>query len=510
MWRTKALPRLLALVALVLPPRLRPVAAEPPAQEPTMREQIEAAAKDLPFFAYWEFIQDRSDARSIRLQAPGHRDRYLATLGGLLTTWRGRMQSRPYRAAGSPPLSHPEDEIFAVLSSGDARARTLALALLFDEEDPKWLPAIAARRDDSAETFPNPVYELGRIPEESLPLKTEKATVGDIAGAMVHFWTTRSGKPGCPPTFEDWWKERKDRTWAMAWFSARLDRAAQGSSQLPVERVHRARQLAARIGRLESPARDVSLLCLFGDRDDAWPAATELDLLRAARRLGPARCLAVLSGKALTDDPDEARYQPGARLFLLDHAPDALRAADRDAVLALARTAEERRGHWYAAVAHLDPARAGEAVDEGLASLAGRYDGSERAHLLWEAWTILGRARGSFVLDWLFRERDPGFGDYPYSAMTFLRRALDRWTADDRALVAAYVLDARVDAIPGQALQDFVEALERNLPDPAVPKGVRDRVHVYPANEKDPAVAAALAEWRKALRESVPRWAPRN
>src|SRR5262245_26280649 len=117
------------------------------ADEPTIRQRIESAARELPFFDWSDFLDDRLDKRSLPSNTPvADRDRYLNVLGALLDDWRGVGRSE----------SSIQQDVVPLLASSDARVRTLAMALLFDTENPKWLPLIADRRADEAGTFPMP------------------------------------------------------------------------------------------------------------------------------------------------------------------------------------------------------------------------------------------------------------------------------------------------------------------------------------------------------------------
>ena len=65
-------------------------------------------------------------------------------------------------------------------------------------------------------------------------------------------------------------------------------------------------------------------------------------------------------------------------------------------------------------------------------------------------------------------------------------------------LLARLVLDARFDAIPSFALQTLILKINAWLPAPVV-----EEPYGYVADDEKKTV---FAQWRRAIRESIPRW----
>jgi hypothetical protein len=473
-----------------------------------LRADLEAAARDLSMFDVGEFLYDRE---TIPRYAPADlKEAHAKAKERVFGPADARR--RPVRAEIEPLLAHE-----------DPRVRGLAMCLLFDREEPEVLPLIADRLGDDAPTIPGPIDDpLGR-----LPIRTEPVTVARYAELMLRMWVERcpvrpAAAKDVPPSrsallrrsFDAWWALHKDRSWSAGWFSTRLWRAAQGAS-IARERVggpvFRVRE---HIERLPPVARDLNLLMVFHGTPDTSALVKESTLRNAARRLGPERCLAVLRGTPLTDDPDEACFRDRAVGWILDHVEEALRPSDAEAVLALAIATKRHPAAWYAAAARLHPDRADEILTRAFERVPlDGHDSREGARLAWEAWTLVGEPRASFLLDRTFRARGAGRDQ-------FLYRLIDRWKPEDRRLLARYVADPRFDAVGWESMLGLLRRLNENLEPPVVPnaelEGVRhplgpqhfdrEALRKEPTSEETRTVLAALARWRAALRESASRW----
>src|SRR5205809_3610061 len=134
-----------ALLSLLVFAATAPFGSAARSDEPTIAQRVETAARDLPFFAWGGFLHDRLDETWLPSNMPAaDRERYATTLGGLLAAWR-RLRAFSGLLGATPHGGTGEEDVVGLLKSPDARVRTLALALLFDREDPKWLPVIAER-----------------------------------------------------------------------------------------------------------------------------------------------------------------------------------------------------------------------------------------------------------------------------------------------------------------------------------------------------------------------------
>jgi hypothetical protein len=166
-------------------------AVQPPAD---LREQLERAAEKLKYFPTSDFLYDRIEERFIP------KDWQL--------TWLNA-----YRAITTAKASH-EDTV-ALLQHKDPAVRTLALAILFYQENPKNLTAIASMRGDKERTVPHVAVRAARLAgsEKKLyPQEVEPQTVGDVAvdryrrtGICAHLGrcgTELRFLPGGPPRGE--------------------------------------------------------------------------------------------------------------------------------------------------------------------------------------------------------------------------------------------------------------------------------------------------------------------
>ena len=80
----------------------------------------------------------------------------------------------------------------------------------------------------------------------------------------------------------------------------------------------------------------------------------------------------------------------------------------------------------------------------------------------------------------------------------FITQVLDRSGSDGRALLVRLVLDPRFEAIPEPALRALILRLNAWLPTPLV-----ERPYASLADDEKKTI---FTEWRKVVRDSVPRW----
>ena len=80
----------------------------------------------------------------------------------------------------------------------------------------------------------------------------------------------------------------------------------------------------------------------------------------------------------------------------------------------------------------------------------------------------------------------------------FITQVVDRSGSEGRALLVRLVLDPRFEAIPEPALKALILRINGWLPAPLV-----ESPYAYVADDKK---KTTFAEWRKAVRDSIPRW----
>ena len=203
-----------------------------------IRAEFAQMADDLPYLTVDCVLLDRPEPfyRAANTEADRRDERIL-----------GRLLDSQY----APEVLHK------LCSDENPKVRTLAMAALFDREDPSDLPHFVAMADDGASTFdaypPLAPANFGTDPGPC------EQTVGDLAQRMVEFYLGKAGvqcgsRRLSQSDFEDYWAARKDQSYSASWFSVQWARAAQGSLSPPPERIDRLRAVRHRIDRL--PADD--------------------------------------------------------------------------------------------------------------------------------------------------------------------------------------------------------------------------------------------------------------
>lgn len=246
-----------------------------PDRESELRQKLQSWSRRLAFFPTMDFLWDRD------FSAPGlDLDK--------LRAWSECRQDIHAARERKP-------ELLKLLGDFDPRVRTLALAALFDSEDPSVLPHIARHMKDYEHTFPDVGRGTSRLDE---------MTVAAVAIEMVRFWVTAAGHGALD--FEAYRAEEKSCASRSGWYAVRLYRAERGITPFPKERADKVRRVRQEVDRLPTPARDWTLLWLACTRpkDKLAHFATEEDLLAAAKRLGPNLLRGLLEGKEVSDDPE--------------------------------------------------------------------------------------------------------------------------------------------------------------------------------------------------------------
>ena len=410
--------------------------------------------------------------------------------------------------------NYPIADLDALRRHRDPRVRTLALVCLFEKGDPKLLPLIFELVGDNASTFPmrTPTATplLGPRPPTFREILKTPQTVGEIAGAMISFYLTRAGylygphgSHGCPG-FAEYWSLRKDRTHLASWFSVQLDRATQGTSPVPHDRGEKFATLRSRLDALTGEDRLwYSLFVGTGEGGDH--VFRESELVAVGKALGPDRLMPMIVRKAPASDPDlvpspwpaQCGHGPerghAMRSFVLRHASALLRPTDAQELLASPRA---QSADWAIAAATLQPARAAAILQDAIAKIPSDPYGWEGARMAAALPVIAGASHTAYALDWFYSQ--PAAKNMTTGQEIFIGEAVERYDSGGRTLLTRLVLDRRFDAMSKLALRTLIGHVNTWLPAPLVE---------YPyAYVSDSEAAAIFAGWRKAVRDSVPRW----
>jgi hypothetical protein len=399
-------------------------------------------------------------------------------------------------------------DLEALTRHADPNVRTLALVRLFALGDPTVLPIIFALTGDKAGTFPAHLAVSLSYGVDYKEVPTKPQTVGSIAEYMMDFYLQRAGYSygsagtgGCPG-FNQYWRERKDRTALASWLTVELDRATQGTSPIPTNRAAHFAALRERVERIGGDDRLwYSLLVGAGDGGDR--VFNEAETMAAAKALGPDRLMQLLLGRAPASDPDLVPVgRPDScgavdvggnmRRFLLERAALLLRPSDADVLL---QTPSASEALWAIAAAALRPDRAEAILKPAIAKLDRRVFGWDQAKMAAALPRIAGDTHVPYALDW-FYGRMPG-ETVTNAQEIFINEVVQRGGRSGRALLAALVTDGRFDRISTPALQRLIVVIDDWLPETLVDS---------PYQSLGTDESKVVAGWRALVRQSVPRW----
>ena len=428
-----------------------------------------------------------------------------------------------------------EQELEALVKHPDPKVRTLALAALFQKEDPQVLPEIVALADDPTETFPQPGLPAQQTPPSEFDkLPTRKQTVGEVATAMVKFYMERAGYSygikgvGEETGFADYWQKRKDRKYCASWFAVQVDRALHGSR--PGSRDDLPEMLAVRhrIDQLPPDDRAWTLLSLrdiYPDQDEFGPAYANMlvskeELVKILQGLGPDKLLRWLQRKTPTDDPDlssgslSSPNGQQAISFLLKHAKDLFRPKDAAALIVQGQWEIDNpnKGYegpwWWLAAAQLQPDMAGVILHLG-------YDAFRKVNRAADAFTPLtlalwqsgGEKETAFLTDWYYRS-DPEFAHFFHvqSRCDFIDSLAKTAQPSNKKFLAHLLQDPRSVGIDPETLSRFAIAINGWLPAPIVSPEELDRLsrhHFKGGGGPGPEMVLGLLE---RLQRSIPQW----
>jgi hypothetical protein len=293
-----------------------------------VRNSLRAAAAALPVFETGDFVYNRWP--------------YLPWSGGLDFPVIGKDSSvgARYRQtlSGLIEANYTVSDLVGALSDPQPPVRTLAMALLFQKEDPKLLTEISFLINDNAQTFPC-LAPVDNIPAE---MPTRPQTVGEIAQAMIRMYTNAAG-------LEDWNSYQRTHTgrpYYLSWFEVRLLRAT--GSVTPFRADRRPLVIRVRHDLDQLPVLDRDMYLLWLSRvDPDWPLAAESELVSAARRLGHQQLLQIVDGRPPGTDPDVLQTHRPWRYravvsFILSHADQLLMRADEPFLAAIEQGQRDR------------------------------------------------------------------------------------------------------------------------------------------------------------------------
>jgi hypothetical protein len=424
------------------------------------------------------------------------------------------------------------DDLVALLKHNDPKVRTLAVAALNHQNDPRLLPLLVPLCNDSATTLPHPglVAMIPGMEKDVTPL--EPQTVADFPKAILRQYLKAAGYDSNLEHFDAYWAARKDRAFCASWFKVQLERATQDMTPVPANRAAQMRALRERIEKLPEKDRAWTKLYLAA-RDHVL--YDEAACLAAGKTLGSEALEATLKGKCPSSDPDLHRTGPDAddpadaiNLWALKHATDLFRPEQAETILKLeAGDPADKAFHpmhtpWYAiAGAALAPQRSKAILLDAFKRFGreGYADAWHRADLAIALWRQDGEAETPFLINWFYGEtlKDEGV---PHSRCKFLA-ALDPKAARTRKIIAGLIAEPRFSTLDWSSLKEMIQIVNGWTAPPVVsleevkslhhPYGEQhvvqkpaEAMKIYPEQTK--ALNATLDQWRTKLRESTGKW----
>ncbi len=440
------------------------------------------------------------------------------------------------------------EALTALLADPEAHIRTLALLALYDREDPRLLPQMAALAADEAPSFPEPQKTAALLPQgEKTPCSPR--TVGWCARQLVENYLHQAGfEYGIEgvndhPGFTQYWAARKERSFCASWFLLRQLRASGAASPFQKNRTGNLRLVRAEVDRL--PAADRALMLLWLP-DVEGNFATEAERVDAARSLGRDKLLGLLRREVPSDDPDlqpnsagDPRHYPCAGIvrFVLMRAHELLAPEDAPTLLALGgrerASAEDdsypamRTVWWDIAAASLAPASAADCLESAFGRVeheAGSEATVERCDLLIAYW----RARAPNCDAWIAQRfyAETLEGDFTPPARTRLFAMLAKDGSERaRGTLAALVRDPGFAELDAGTLRELAQAVdgwtkpplfaEHELWELSHPLGewsLRTKKQLEAAARLHPEATrkflATLESWRTRITASLSNWAP--
>ncbi len=441
------------------------------------------------------------------------------------------------------------------LQDPDAKVRALAICGLHWHGAEKQLPDLVGLAGDQGAAIPwrapraYALVPLAKSEDDLEKLREKESfepqTVGSYAKAVVKMYMRASGfHYGIEgyrdhPGFQQYWNERKDRTYCLGWFRVALQRASQGTSPARQELRDKVNKLRQQINALPSPDREWILLALAtpweGGSSEPGGAmlASEADLIAAGKRLGPKRIMTLFEREPISTDPDLQLPGNGTNgafpfarvvLFLLRNARELFDQEQADQLLKLEQKAWQRKqngqSHWVTprwaiAAADLRPDRAATILHRAMqrySSGTSTQDQDNRHMIAVALWEHEGQEAIPKIADWFFTDT-PDQG-----AVGFGRHRMARFlqAPQQKALLKALLADPRLSRLDWGTLERLARSANQHAPEPVLseeelrrarhPLGSAQYSHQkakaktqYP--EETAALEARLAEWREKLKE---------
>ncbi len=485
-------------IAYALPHIAMGESAPPTARGESVQSLFERVANEMPCFPYGYCLIDTFDDRGFAVP-PSMIKRYEALIPLVL----------------DPAL--PLAEVLPLLHHNDPKVRVLAIVAVFAREDPKLLPGIAALRADTALTIPAPEPAGAQVPPpdiETRPPHLRPLTVGEVAEAAIHWYTSQGGVKDYDAFLNDY----GNRKFSAAFFAVQMARATQWTTPLRRGRDAHVRAVRARIDQLPEPDRDWMLLA-FPDND---ALATEAEYVAAAKSLGHDVLLNVLQDIPQYDDPGllpKTGSSPLERYnaikgFILRNAKQLLRPEDAPVLL------NKQGVAWTLAVAELQPKSAPALLKARIQSSSKQYEDYDRLKMALMLWRIAGLTEKAYLTDWFYTETPARQYFFPPVRAAFVSDLAKNEPAN-RTMLAILLTDPRADTLGWTELKSIAYVVNTWTKTPVIdPQSLQSAWHplgepryaqfAEEARTKYPKETANLEEtvndWRKRLRESVPIW----
>jgi hypothetical protein len=475
------------------------------------KQAFEQAATQLKFLAAGDLLYDRFPDRIIPREDLESHNKIVAELFARTDSF---------------------DDLTPLLKHEDPKVRTLAIAALNHQNNPKLLPLLLSLCNDSTPTLPHPglIAVIPGAEKDATPL--EPQTVADFPKAILRQYLTAAGYDGGVKDFEEYWRIRKDRPFCASWLKVQLDRATQRTHPIPATRAPQIEALRNRINQLPEKDRQWTELYL------SIPDQTLLDqnaCFAAAKSLGPEALLEALRGRCPSTDPDLhpriGKSDPvnPINLWILQNAKELLRPQYADILLKLetgphefAHPFQPLQSPWYAiAAADLTPERSREILTEAFKRFGreGYTDAWARADLAIALWQQQGAVESQFITDWFYGETLKNEG-VPHSRCKFLM-SLDPKSPSTRKLLAVLIADQRFNTLDWSSLKTLIPIINQWTTTPIIspdelqslqhPYGEQHVVQqpdqaadLYPAQTKE--LNRVLEQWREKVRASMSKW----
>lgn len=409
-----------------------------------------------------------------------------------------QMQSS-WKALADPSLK--TENLIRLLKSSDPKVRSLAIFALDRKYDPRTLPEIADLQSDQAPSYPCPApVDQWLPPDKPEAWPTESRTVGALATGVVNRYLSEAGYTN----FSEYWKDHQNRSYSVSWFALSL-RRVWGPRDLDPTGIE---ALRGEVAKLPSPDRQWTTLWLgtLPSPNNVVRPYSDEEMIRAAAELGHEALLQLLDGRIESTDPDlrvrqDSVYRESLRAlqtFVLTNSPELLAKTDSQFLL----QEKFNQAPWYAVgAAQLDRKNASAILRTAFERFNGKMDDYNRAVIVLALWNLEGERETDFILDW-FYNASMGHGLVATPRHQFLRDVEKQ--NGTKPLIAALIRDQRFNNLDWNSLHDLVRLIGRWLGRNLIDQNVEGR-----AGSDDPKVRdAALSEYRRLIRSTIPQWLP--